>query len=65
MKLLELLPHCQIYGRITKSAWSNRYLVRSVFDSHPLVLCDFHSMIIESYALTFLDLSSDDWELLE
>jgi hypothetical protein len=64
MKLLELLPQVEIYGRIRKQDWENRYLVRTLDVDEALVYCDLECMVIQKYMFSFYDLLCDDWEMV-
>lgn len=65
MKLLELLPKLEHYGRVTRESWRDWFLVRPTNDFSPLVRCDMNSLIMEAYCLSYHDLTSDDWEILK
>jgi hypothetical protein len=64
MKLLDLIPKLKDFTRIKRSGWKN-FLVKSEFEFSPLIKCDFFSLQLEEYKLTYEDLMADDWELME
>jgi hypothetical protein len=65
MKLLELLPLMKKYGRVKRTIWENRFLIKPIDDFEPLINCDISSRIMNRYHLSFRDLTSDDWELVD
>ncbi len=64
MKLLELTPKLKDYTRIKRKDWED-FLVKSEYEDRPLIICNFDSLQISEYSLTYEDLIADDWEILE
>lgn len=64
MKLLELLPTLESYTRIKRSTWYY-FLVRSEIVYRGLIKCDFSSLQLHEYTLSYDDLMADDWEIVE
>lgn len=64
MKLLELLPQLEKYGRVKRQLWSNRFLIKPIDEFQPMINCDLNSLIIKEYFLSYNDLISDDWEII-
>ncbi len=62
MKLLDLLSNLEDYGRVKRSSWINKYLVRKVKDTGALILCDLNGLQLMSYVFSLEDLTSEDWE---
>lgn len=51
MKLLELLPLLEKYGRVRRKLWDDgRFLIKPIDDFHPLINCDLNSMILDRYS---------------
>lgn len=65
MKLLELLPQLEKYGRVKRKLWDNRFLIKPIDDFQPLINCDLNSIIMDRYILSFKDLTADDWEIVK
>lgn len=64
MKLLELLPKLERYGRVKREEWGDWYLIKQSDENKPLVLCDFHCMTLREFIPSFESLVSDDWEII-
>lgn len=66
MRLLELLPKLEAYGRIKRDSWQDRYLVRHAgANHHPLISCDFNCLQMEAYMFSYDDLTTNDWSVIE
>jgi hypothetical protein len=65
MKFIDTLSALSEFKRIKRYAWQNRFIIRSMVENETLIHCDFQSLIMDRFKITFEDLIADDWEILK
>ena len=65
MNLLELLPQLEEYGRVKRKHWHDRFILKPIDGTEPMINCNMECLIMDRFLITFNDLIAEDWEIIK